>query len=88
MRYIIETENNDLIKDFIEGRIDAEIIDQYDPIEKLTSRVEKMNQAFNDFKKNRGSWRIMNYYLRGRGISQTEIDNVTQGIEEFLALVK
>lgn len=88
MRYIIETENQNLIKDFIEGRSDAQIIDQYDPIERLTGRIEKINQAFTEFKKNRGSWRILNYYLRGRGIAQNEIDNVLQGVEEFLSLAK
>lgn len=83
MRYIIETNKTELISQFTED----ELVDQYEPIEKLTARVEKIHQAFNDFKKTRGSWQIMNYYLRGRGISQAEIDKVLSGVEEFLKLI-
>lgn len=88
MRYIIETETPDLVKQFTEGRTDVSLIDQYDPIEKLTGKVEKMRIAFEEFKKSPGSWRIMNYYLRGRGVSQSEIDNVLGSVEEFLKQIR
>ncbi len=87
MRYIVETNIKDLIEDFVEGRTDVELIDSYEPIERLTERVEKMSTAFKDFKTHRGSWTILNYYLRGRGISQAEIDRVLGGVEKFMESV-
>lgn len=84
MRYIIETDRPDLISQFK----DDEVISEYDPVERLTKRVEKMKAAFDEFKAHRGSWRVMNYYLRGRGVAQSEIDTVLSGVEEFLEQVK
>ena len=83
MRYVVETN----AKDFIEGLADdgtLTIIEKYEPIERLTARMEKMRMVFLDFKKNRGSWKILNYYLRGKGIAQYEINNVLAGVEKFL----
>ena len=88
MRYIIDTDTKSLIEDFIEGRTDVEIVDKYEPIEKLTARIEKMRLAFEEFKKNRGSFKVLNYYLRGRGLAQREIDNVFRKLEDFFDLVK
>ncbi len=68
MRYIIETDTKELMEDFVKGRTDATLIDSYEPIERLTKRVEKLSSAFKEFKQNRGSFTILNYYLRGKGI--------------------
>lgn len=88
MRYIIETETPSLIEDFVEGRTDVKIIDSYEPIERLTARVEKISRAFHDFKESRGSWEILVRYLRGRGIPWVEIDRVLKGVEAFLKEVE
>lgn len=85
MRYVIDTKKETIEE--LQQKNAIELIDSYEPIERLTTRVEKMHQAFKEFKNNRGSWKILNYYLRGRGLSQNEIDSVTDGIEEFLKLV-
>jgi len=91
MRFIIETNTEDAKKnlvEFVDNSEGIEPITGYDPIEKLTSQVEKMYQAFSEFKSHRGSWRILNYYLRGRDIAQNEIDRVLEGVEEFMSQVK
>ena len=89
-RFVIESENEKAYEQFYKLAESGElsIITEYDPIERLTARVEKMRLAFQDFKKNRGNWRILNYYLRGRGISQGEIDKVLAGVEEFMKQVE
>lgn len=87
MRFIIEANNKDAevkIREFVDQQLDSGIIDEYEPIERLSARVEKMRLAFEEFKENKGNMRILNYYLRGRGINQSEIDTVISGIEEFL----
>lgn len=88
MRYIIETNNHEAISQLVESNQDTELITQYEPVERLTARVEKMKQAFDEFRASRGNWRIMNYYLRGRGIAQNEIDTVLNGLEEFFQQIE
>lgn len=83
MRYIIQTENKELIQGLVDGE-QVELIDGYEPLERLTGRMEKLRIALEEFKASRGSWKILNYYLRGRGIAQGEIDTVLAGVEEFM----
>jgi coenzyme F420-reducing hydrogenase beta subunit len=89
VRKIIEI-NTDEGRESFDALVEAgevEVISEYEPVERLTARVEKMKQAFTEFQNNRGSMRILNYYLRGRGISQSEIDTVINGLEEFFKQV-
>ena len=79
MRYIIETNEPDLIE-----HADIKIIEKYEPIEKLTAKMEIMKAVFEDFKKNQGNWNIMVGYLRSKGIAKYDIDRVFAGVEDFL----
>lgn len=84
MRYILETNTPELIQDFVNGRSDVEIVESYEPVERLTARVEKIHQTFMEFKAQRGSWNILRTYLKGKNITNVEIDKVLSGVEDFL----
>lgn len=85
MRYIVEAKSTgeDVLKDFVAGRSDLEIVNSYDPIENLTEKVEKLGLGLREFKQSGVNWRVFNYYLRGRGISQSMIDTVMRGVDDF-----
>lgn len=91
MRYLIEAKTKKG-EGLIEETLDKEkkslkLIDKYDPFEKLGSNVEKMGEAMRKFQKSGISWEVFTYYLRGRGISQTEIRGVMGKVKDFFRAV-
>lgn len=62
-----------------------EIVDRFNPITRLSAEVEKLGRALRDYKKSEGSYEVMMYYLRGRGVSQGSIDEVMKGVKQFFA---
>lgn len=92
MRYIIEIidrkakeELNDFLLNNKEG---AKLIESYEPIEKLQGKVEVLGRLLNEYKQSGISWDVFNYYLRGKGINQKEIDSVMGGVELFFSQFK
>ena len=85
MRYIIEVDNEKTdrhLRDFLADN-KIEIVDKYEPIEQLSTEVEKLGRALKAAKANPGNWHMLNYYLRGRGISQSTVDGVMKPITDF-----
>lgn len=85
MRYILEVEDRKTekyLQDFIADN-KVEVVDKYAPLERLSAEVEKLGVALREAKKNPGSWEILNYYLRGRGVSQSAIDGVMGPVVDF-----
>lgn len=85
MRYIVETtpDSDQILNNFLSECDNLEIITKYEPLEKLSGTVEKIGRLLKEYKQSGMNWKVLNYYLRGRGISQREIDYVLAGVEEF-----
>ena len=84
MRYILDTDNPRLMKKLLEKNEGSiELVQKYEPIEVLTSRVEKLGRLLEEYKDSGANWEILNYYLRGKGISQIMINSVMKGIKSF-----
>lgn len=84
MRYIIELKgmsDEDLKKLVVEKKV--QIITSYDPIENLSAKVERLGVALKEFKQSGINWTIFRYYLRGRGLSDTIVNNVMGKVEDF-----
>lgn len=81
-RYIIESSYPEL-RDVIAGLDDTEIVDEYDPMERLNAKVEKIGAALREFKEG-NTWRLFLTYMRGKGISNQDVEKVVDGIDSFL----
>lgn len=82
MRYIIEPKTKKAEQELLENER-LKIITRYDPVEKLSVDVEKLGAALKEFKASGVNWRVFNYYLRGRGLSQSMIDAVMGEVKDF-----
>lgn len=82
MRYVIEPKTKKAEKELAEND-QLKVITSYDPIQKLSIEVAKIGLALKEFKKTGVSWDVFNYYLRGRGISQSTIDSVMGEVKDF-----
>lgn len=85
MRYILEVntkKKEKFLADFVADN-DIEVITQYEPLEKISKEVEKLGVALREANKNAGSKEVLNYYLRGRGISQGVINAVMGPLKDF-----
>lgn len=82
MRYIIEPKNKKAEEELL-ANDKLKVVTKYDPVEKLGAEVEKIGAALKEFKEGGVSWRVFNYYLRGRGLSQTMIDLVMGEVQDF-----
>ena len=86
MRFIVEPKNTKAeveLQELLAKTNDFELISSYDPIESLSGKVEKLGVALRDFKKSGINWQVFTYYLRGRGLSNTIINNVMGKIDDF-----
>ncbi len=86
MRFIIQSKNPESdanLRSFVDGVEDLEILSAYDPIENLSAKVEKLGMALKEYKESGINWKVFKYYLRGRGLSETMIDNVMGKVEDF-----
>lgn len=85
MRYLIEVSNTKTEKylnDFLHDN-EIEVVDRYEPLERLSAEVGKLGNALREAKRSPGSWSVLNYYLRGRGVSQSTIDAVLAPVKDF-----
>jgi hypothetical protein len=85
MRYIIDVKDKKTekyLQDFILDN-NVEKVDVYEPIERLSVEVEKLGRALREAKAAPGSWEVLNYYLRGRGVSQSTIDATMGPLTDF-----
>lgn len=48
-------------------------------------RVKKLAADLEAFKKHRGAWDVMRYYLKGRGHSWKAINDILGAVEEFMS---
>lgn len=76
-------ESGKVLKDFLGGRSDMFVYHPKDELEKISDAVEKLGSALKAYKESGINWRVFNKYLRGVGCSQSEIDNVLAGTEQF-----
>ena len=85
MRYILEVEDKKTEKYLLDFIADnkVEVVDKFAPLERLSAEVEKLGHAMREAKRSPGSWEILNYYLRGRGVSQSSIDGVLGPVTDF-----
>lgn len=72
------------LMDFL-GDNKIEVVDEYEPIAKLQKEVELVGRALREAKKEPGTWEVMNYYLRGRGVSQGTINELMGPLGDFFS---
>jgi len=86
MRYIIEptdAKSQERLLKFIQEDKAFNLVSSYDPIENLSTRVEKLGIALREFKASGVNWTVFKFYLRGRGLSNQIVDNVMGKVEDF-----
>ncbi len=83
IRVAVIGDGEEVLRDFVGGRSDMTIGSYKDELDKISARVEKLGEALNAFKESGINWRVFNTYLRGKGISQKEINTVMDGVESF-----
>jgi predicted nucleotidyltransferase len=79
------TEDIQLLKDFVAENPRMMIYNPKDELEKVSAMVEKLHDAMVAYKKSGINWRVFNRHLRGQGISQSDIDKVMGGVEQFFS---
>lgn len=90
MRYLIEAKTKKgegTIEELVKKERSLKTIDSYDPFVKVSREVERIGAALRRFKKAGIDWDVFRYYLRGRGIPGSTIDNVMEKVEEFFVKV-
>lgn len=90
MRYTIEAKSKKLegiVEDLMRKESALKLVDKYDPFEKLGGNVQAMGDAMRKFKSSGISWDVLNYYLRGKGISQKVIEAVLGDVQSFFKKV-
>lgn len=91
MRHVIQINDKrteDALARFLkEHEKTAKVVDNYDPIVRLSDEVEKMGGALRQFKQNGATWDVFYYYLRGLNIPASHIDSVMDGTKKFFATV-
>lgn len=73
----------EVLRDFVAGRSDMTVGSYKDELDKISARVANLGEALNAFKESGINWNVFNTYLRGKGISQKEINTVMNGVESF-----
>ena len=89
MRYTIyaKTKKSEgIVEEFIKKE-KIELVEKYDPFEKISKDVEKMGLALRKFHKSGIDWDVFETYLRGKGISQRVIDAVLGDVKQFFIKV-
>lgn len=88
MRYLVSVtkKQEEKFKQLLHDQ-DIRIVDKYEPVVALTEKVEKMGAALKEFKATGATWDIFNYYMRGKGIAQADIDGVMGVAIEFFKKV-
>ena len=89
MRYTIDAKSKKLegiVEEFIKKE-KIELVEKYDPFEKISKDVEKMGLALRKFQKSGIDWDVFNTYLRGKGTPQSRIDAVMGDVKQFFLKV-
>lgn len=71
------------LDELIERDGEMEIYSPRDEMERLSMRVRNLGAALRAFKQSGINWNVFIRYMRGCGISQTQIDKVMGGVEAF-----
>lgn len=87
MRNIVHTEDQEKHAMLVDFCMRHEGIDlkESDQLEEVTNKVRLMGEAIKEFKAKGINMNVLNYYLRGRGVAQRDIDNVQKGVEQFFS---
>lgn len=80
---VVDENADEVLRTFLGGRSDMFVYYPKDELEKISVSVEKLGEALKAYKESGINWRVFNKYLRGVGCSQSEIDNVMAGAEQF-----
>ena len=85
MRHIVKTESDEDLGDLIHSVKDRDGVEVEGSVGDLGKKVQMLATALKEFKDSGGNMEVLNYYMRGKGIAQRDIDNVMDGIESFFA---
>jgi len=90
MRYILEAKNKkdeEIVEEFYAKNKSVQLVDSYDPYEKVSKEVEKVGLALRAFQKSGIDWEVFETYLKGCGHSRTEISGFMEDVKSFMTKI-